>query len=97
MSAAGTDGACRDCVRRSWLLGKLSTRLDYRCRDESRLLELLELEDEQLIKAVAGARRKDLRRRWERYARRPANRRIGRSRRIRWAWQAQWVRRPSRI
>ena len=69
-----------------------------RCRDESRLLELLELEDEQLIKAVAGARRKDLRRRWERYeARRPANRRIGRSRRIRWAWQAQWVRRPSRI
>jgi DNA processing protein len=62
-----TDGACRDCERRSWLLSKLSLRLDYRSRDESRLLELLELEDEQLIAAIAGVWREDLRRRWERY------------------------------
>src|ERR1700677_1207436 len=66
MSSA-TDGACRDCVRRSWLLGKLGARLDYRSREESRLLELLELEDEQLIEAIAGRRRSELKARWERF------------------------------
>jgi len=66
-SAGAIDGACGDCVRRSWLLGKLSARLDYRSRDQSRLLDLLELKDEQLIEAIAGVWREDLRRRWERY------------------------------
>lgn len=67
---ATDDGACRDCVRRSWLLSRLSMRLDYRSRDESRLLELLELlelHDEQLIEAIAGRRRKELKARWERF------------------------------
>jgi DNA processing protein len=62
-----TAGACRECVRRSWLLSKLSVRLDYRGRDESRLLDLLELEDMRLIETIAGAWRHDLRRRWERF------------------------------
>jgi DNA processing protein len=59
-----TDGACRDCARRSWLLSKLSVRLDYRSRDESRLLELLELDDEELIEAIGGRRRRELKEQW---------------------------------
>ncbi len=42
-------------------------RLDYRGRDESRLLELLELDDLQLIEAIGGRRRKELNERWERF------------------------------
>jgi DNA processing protein len=56
--------ACTDCRRRSWLLGKLGVRLDYRSRDESRLLELLRLSDEALIEAVGGRRRGQLRAEW---------------------------------
>jgi DNA processing protein len=62
-----TDGACRECVRRSWLLSKLSARLDYSSRDAHRLLELLALDDEQLIAAIAGRWRGDLTERWERF------------------------------
>jgi DNA processing protein len=58
--------ACRDCLRRSWLLGVLSPRLEYRARSRERLLELLELSDEKLIQAIGGGRRAELR---ERYAR----------------------------
>ena len=54
-------------MRRSWLLSKLSLRLDYRSSDENRLLALLELEDEQLIEAVAGRRRNELKARWRRF------------------------------
>lgn len=46
--------ACVDCLRRTWLLGRLAGHLD-RVRD--RIDALLELDDEELIAAVAGARR----------------------------------------
>ncbi len=60
-------GACSACLRRSWLLSVLGTRLDYRARDEGRLLALLELEDEELIDAIAGGRAHEIRPRWERF------------------------------
>lgn len=63
------NAACRQCRRRSWLLDRLSTRLDYRSRDENRLLELLALPDEQLIEAIGGRRRQQLRGEWERLGR----------------------------
>jgi DNA processing protein len=59
--------ACRECVRRGWLLSKLSVRLDWCSRDEHRLLELLGLDDEPLIEAIAGRWREDLKGRWERF------------------------------
>ncbi len=62
------DGACGACLRRTWLLKQLSSRLDYHSRRESRLLELLALEDRQLIEAIGGRRRGELRSRWERFA-----------------------------
>lgn len=46
--------ACRRCLARSWLLGRLAGHLD-RVRD--RLEPLLELEDDELIAAVAGRQR----------------------------------------
>jgi DNA processing protein len=49
------------CSRRSWLLAELSGPLDYQCRDRERLLDLLELSDEDLLQAVAGRRRQELR------------------------------------
>jgi DNA processing protein len=45
--------ACPDCLRRTWLLGRLSGHLDL-TRD--RVDALLELDDGELIEAVAGAR-----------------------------------------
>jgi len=52
--------ACRDCLRRSWLLGHLTARLDYRCGDLPRLLDLLALGDRELLGALAGSRRPTL-------------------------------------
>ena len=46
--------ACPACVRRAWLLGALSARLEYRGRDPERLVRLLELSDRELIRAVTG-------------------------------------------
>ena len=46
--------ACSDCLRRPWLLSALSGHLD---RTGSRLRELLELGDEELLTAVSGRRR----------------------------------------
>lgn len=63
--AAG--GACHDCRRRGWLLGRLSKRLDYHSRDEARLLDLLALGDERLIEAIGGKWRRRLREEWERF------------------------------
>jgi DNA processing protein len=48
---AGRPWACPDCLRRSWLLGRLSGHLDV---ERGRILDLLELADEDLIPAVAG-------------------------------------------
>lgn len=60
--------ACPRCERRSWLLGVLSVRLDFRARDEARLLALLELDDDDLIDAIAGRRRREIRTSWKQYA-----------------------------
>jgi DNA processing protein len=62
-----SNGACRECVRRGWLLSKLSVRLDWCSREEHRLLELLGLDDEPLIEAIGGRWREDLKGRWERF------------------------------
>jgi DNA processing protein len=59
--------ACRDCLRRSWLLAELSSRLEYRANDHGRLLELLALDDAQLVRAIAGRRRGELRARYARF------------------------------
>ncbi len=61
-------GACVECLRHSWLLALLSTRLGYHARDRVRLLALLALGDEQLIQAIGGRRRRELRERYARYA-----------------------------
>jgi DNA processing protein len=52
--------ACADCLRRSWLLAVLSSRLEYRSADHGRLLKLLELSDEELLRALGGGRREEL-------------------------------------
>jgi hypothetical protein len=49
--------ACSSCVRRSWLLSELGPSLDYHAADGARLMQLLELGDEELIKALGGRRR----------------------------------------
>jgi DNA processing protein len=55
------DSACRDCMRRSWLLSALSVLLEYQCHDRGRLTDLLSLGDEELLQAVGGRRRDELR------------------------------------
>jgi DNA processing protein len=64
MRAAGNGHACGQCLRRSWLLAALSASLDYRCHDLARLFELLALSDEDLMRAVGGRRREELRGRY---------------------------------
>jgi DNA processing protein len=56
--------ACEDCRRRSWLLVELGAALEYRCRDRSRFLELLALGDHDLLEALGGSRREELRDRY---------------------------------
>lgn len=46
--------ACRDCLTRSWLLGRLSGHLEV---VRARIFSLLELPDEELIAAVSGGER----------------------------------------
>jgi DNA processing protein len=65
MVSGAENGACVLCLRRSWLLSELSGPLDYCARDRQRLIELLALEDEDLLHAVAGRRRDELRARYE--------------------------------
>lgn len=43
---------CTDCLRRAWVLGALNGRLEYRGRAPERLAALLELGDEELLRAV---------------------------------------------
>lgn len=59
-AAAEDEQACSVCLRRGWLLSKLSPLLDYSRGDPERLRELLALPDEQLINALAGRRRASL-------------------------------------
>jgi DNA processing protein len=54
------EGACRSCLRRSWLLSALSASLDYQFGNVQRLTELLALSDEHLLSAVGGRRRQEL-------------------------------------
>jgi DNA processing protein len=57
-------GACPGCLRRSRLLAWLSSRLESRSKDRERLLELLALGDEDLLRAVGGGRREELKARY---------------------------------
>ncbi|MEA2152410.1 MAG: processing protein [Solirubrobacteraceae bacterium] len=60
--ALATDlGACGRCLRRSWLLTQLSGPLNCNCRADGRLIDLLALDDDDLLKALAGRRRSELR------------------------------------
>ncbi len=63
MAARPARGACADCLRRSWLLGELSAVLDCNSRADGRLFALLALDDGELIEALGGRRREELRRR----------------------------------
>ena len=54
--------ACKDCLRRSWLLSRLSAHLD---RVGSRVDQALALTDEELIDAIAGRERRAIRAEWE--------------------------------
>ncbi|MFI4990542.1 MAG: DNA-processing protein DprA [Solirubrobacterales bacterium] len=62
MVARPARGACADCLRRSWLLGELSAVLDYNSRADGRLFALLALDDGELVGALGGRRRAELRR-----------------------------------
>ena len=65
MTSAGTQAgdlrACARCLRRSWLLAQLAGPLDCNCRSDGRLIDLLALDDDDLMKALAGRRRTELR------------------------------------
>lgn len=63
--------ACADCRRRSWLLSSLSGPLEYCARDRERLIELLALGDSDLIDAVAGRRKAELRARYAAFRAQP--------------------------
>ena len=59
MSAVASDfGACPDCLRRSWLLARLAPFIERSCDDRAgrRVPELLALENEDLVRAVAPRR-----------------------------------------
>jgi DNA processing protein len=64
---AAAHSACAQCLRRSWLVAQLSGPLDCNCRADGRLVDLLALPDEQLIEALAGRRRIELRQRYARF------------------------------
>jgi DNA processing protein len=64
---SASQGACLSCLRRSWLLGELSGPLDYCARSRERLIELLALADDQLLRAVAGRRIAELSDRYEHF------------------------------
>jgi len=59
--------ACASCLRRSWLLAELSGPLDCCARGQGRLLELLALPDGDLLAAVAGRRKSELKTRYQRF------------------------------
>jgi DNA processing protein len=63
----GRPAACASCMRRSWLLAELSAALDYRAADRTRLMALLELGDAELIRALGGRRRAELKARYTRF------------------------------
>ncbi len=67
MAESRVSDCCPKCARRQWLLGVLSTRLDFCARDPARFWRLLELADVDLIDAVGGRRRAALYAAWEQW------------------------------
>jgi predicted Rossmann fold nucleotide-binding protein DprA/Smf involved in DNA uptake len=67
LSAYATAGVCFRCARRTWLLTRLTEPLDRTARDLTRLWPALQLGDVELIDALGGARRAELREVWERW------------------------------
>ena len=67
VTANGISSACPVCLRRSWLLAAMSRCLEDHAGDRARLLELLALEDRELIQAIGGNRRGELRARYARF------------------------------
>lgn len=63
----GQPAACASCLRRSWLLAELSAGLDYGAGDRTRLMELLELGDHELMQALGGRRSAELKARHARF------------------------------
>lgn len=49
--------ACPDCLRRTWLLGALAPHLERASRTRRALRDVLALDDDQLLAALAGERR----------------------------------------
>jgi DNA processing protein len=60
-------GACADCLRRSWLLTVLSSLLEYQSTDHERLGDLLVLSDEDLLRAIGGRRKEELKARYAQF------------------------------
>jgi DNA processing protein len=58
---ANRASACNECLRRSWLFAELGAILDCNCRADARLLDMLALGDDELIAALGGRRREELR------------------------------------
>jgi DNA processing protein len=63
---APAEWACEACVRRSWLLAALAPSLDYVALDRDRMMALLALEADQLIRELGGRRRAQLQYSYER-------------------------------
>ncbi len=61
LGSGGADRACPACLRRCWLLGALNARLEYAGRDPGRLVDLLDLSDERLLRALSGTELERLR------------------------------------
>lgn len=57
--------ACDRCLRRAWLLARLSGHLEVIRGDLDRVRDVLTLDDETLIEAVAGPGRAEIRADWE--------------------------------
>jgi DNA processing protein len=53
--------ACACCLRRSWLVAALGGPLDFVSRDAARLIAALALDDDDLLRALGGRRRTQLR------------------------------------
>ncbi len=71
------EGACLACLRHAWVLGELNGRLSYYRRDPERLLRLLGLADEQLVRALAGKWRESLQARYAQFERSQAPPAVG--------------------
>ena len=59
--------ACDACLRRTALVARLAPNVERARRDRSHLCELLALPDDRLLAALAGERREQIERGWERF------------------------------